>query len=496
MDLKRQEQLPLLNAIKEYISSDPIPFDVPGHKMGRLKNEFSDFVGDTVFKADINAPIGIDNLYKGSGVIKEAEDLYADCYGADEAIFLINGTTGGIMTMIMGVVGAKEKIILPRNVHKSVINSLIVSGAMPIFVKPDYDQELGIANGVPTHTYVDAMDENPDAKAVFVINPTYFGIVSDLAAIVEEAHKRDMVVLVDEAHGSHLQFNDAMPLSAMEAGADICAASMHKTSGSLTQSSILLLRKERIDYARILRTYAMFGSTSPSHLLLASLDAARKKMVFEGKEILDRCLKLAADARIKLNQIEGISTIDKSYCMDNDGRFDFDETKLMIKVSDLGLTGFEVYKILKKDYNIQLELAEVSLILAIVASGSTEEDVNALVEALRDISRRFFKEGHENEVPVFHYEYPETACRPRVAYHAPYKVAPLKEALGEIAAESVMVYPPGIPLLIPGEVIPEEIIKLYDFYRENGGAIMSDSQVGFIRIIDRTNWIKGDDYEI
>lgn len=243
MNLKRQEHTPLLDAIKKYVESEPVPFDVPGHKMGSLKTELSDYAGEMLYRLDINAPIGLDNLYHPNGVIKEAEDLFAEAFGADEAIFSVNGTTGGIMTMIVGIIDAKDKIILPRNVHKSVINALILSGGIPIFVAPDVDQDTGIANGVPTENYVKAMDENPDTKAIFVINPTYFGITSDLKAICEEAHKRGIIVIVDEAHGAHLHFNDSMPLSAMEAGADISSLSVHKTGGSLTQSSVILVKK-------------------------------------------------------------------------------------------------------------------------------------------------------------------------------------------------------------------------------------------------------------
>ena len=265
MNLKRQEHTPLLDAIKKYVESEPVPFDVPGHKMGSLKTELSDYAGEMLYRLDINAPIGLDNLYHPNGVIKEAEDLFAEAFGADEAIFSVNGTTGGIMTMIVGIIDAKDKIILPRNVHKSVINALILSGGIPIFVAPDVDQDTGIANGVPTENYVKAMDENPDTKAIFVINPTYFGITSDLKAICEEAHKRGIIVIVDEAHGAHLHFNDSMPLSAMEAGADISSLSVHKTGGSLTQSSVILVKKDRVNFSRIQRVFAMFSSTSPNH---------------------------------------------------------------------------------------------------------------------------------------------------------------------------------------------------------------------------------------
>lgn len=494
MDLKRQEHCPLLEAIEAYVNSDPAPFDVPGHKMGRLSNELSDYIGSEVFRMDINAPLGLDNLYHPDGVIKEAEDLFADAYGADEALFSVNGTTGGIMTMIVGIIDAKEKIILPRNVHKSVINALILSGGFPIFVAPDVDQDTGIANGVPTENYVRAMEENPDAKALFVINPTYFGVTSDLRAICEEAHRRGVIVIVDEAHGAHLNFNDEMPLSAMEAGADISAMSVHKTGGSLTQSSVILVRRTRINFSRIQRVFAMFSSTSPSHILLASLDAARKKLVFEGKKLLDQALSLAAYAREKIDAIPGFYCFDKSYC-DRPGRYDFDLTKLVVNVSEVGLSGFEIFRLIRKESNIQLELGEVSEVLAVVGIGTTKNDIDRLIAAFRRISDEYYEQTEAREVPHFRYEYPELVVRPREAFHAPSKIVLLEAAVGEISAESLMVYPPGIPIAIPGEVISQDALKLVAFYEKSGGVLLSDSPDGYIKVIDQEKWYLGSELD-
>ena len=486
MKSSKQKKTPLLTAIKNYIDSNPVPFDVPGHKMGRIHNEFTDLIGIKVYQADINAPIGIDNLYKGTGVIFESEMLLAEAYDADKAIFLINGTTSGIMTMIMGCVNAGEKIILPRNVHKSAINALIVSGAIPVFVEPDFDPENGISNGVKVEDYINAMDNNLDATAIFVINPTYFGVCSDLKTIVEEAHKRNMIVMVDEAHGAHLHFNNELPLSSMQAGADISSLSMHKTCGSLTQSSALLIKGNRVDYQRIRKTYSMFGSTSPSHLLLASLDATRKYMVFEGKKVLKENLKLAEYARNHLNKIPGIYVLDKSYCdNDNTGRFSFDETRLVIKVDGLRMSGFQVYKEIRANYNIQLELAETYLVLAILAIGSTKEDVDRLIFAFEDMSNKYFQKGKRHRLPNLVYDYADIAISPREAYFSETKTVDILTSEGQISAESVMIYPPGIPMLIPGEKITKNIINIYSYYVKAKGTIMSDSQIGQIKIVDR-----------
>lgn len=486
MKSSKQKKTPLLTAIKNYIDSNPVPFDVPGHKMGRMTNDLVDLIGIKAFQADVNAPIGIDNLYRGTGVIYESEVLLAEAYDADKAIFLINGTTSGIMMMIMGCVNSGEKIILPRNVHKSVVNALIVSGAIPVFVDPDFDVENGISNGVSNEEFISAMDKNPDAVAIFVINPTYFGVCSDLKTLVNEAHKRKMIVMVDEAHGAHLHFSKHLPLSAMKAGADISSLSMHKTCGALTQASALLIKGNLVDYLRIRKAYTMFGSTSPSHLLLASLDACRKKMVLEGEKILRNNLKLSEYAREKINKIPGISVLDKSYCEnDNTGRFAFDETRLVIKVDGLRMSGFQVYYEIRKNYNIQLELAETYLVLAILAVGSTKDDVDRLIYALQDMSNKYYQKGKRHRVPILNFDYADIAISPREAYFSSYQTIPISSSEGEISCESVMIYPPGIPILIPGERISKNVIDIYRYYVRAKGTIMSDSPKGFIKVVKK-----------
>lgn len=483
MNLEEQKRTPLVTAMKMYVQSSPTPFDVPGHKMGRIHTEFSDLIGITTYQYDVNAPIGIDNLYKGTGVIKESSDLLADAFNADHSVFLINGTTSGIMMMVMGTLNAGDKIIMPRNVHKSAINSLIVSGAIPEFIEPEYDQQLGIANAVTFESYFEAMHQNPDAKAIFVINPTYFGVTCDLKTIVDEAHRLNMIVLCDEAHGAHFQFNDKLPLTAMDAGADVSCVSLHKTAGALTQASALLVKGNRVDYHEILKIYTMFGSTSPSYLLLASIDASRKLMALNGKEILDNCLDISSYARKKINAIKGLKCIDSDYCTKQSKEFSFDDTRLTIIVRDLGVDGFSCMHILKDKFNVQLELAEPYVILAILAIGSTKEDVDRLIEGLTYISDTYYNKNKINTLPNFTFTYGDIAIRPRDAYYADCTLKSIDDCVNMISTESVMIYPPGIPLLIPGEVITREVISIYQFYQSVNGAIMQDSPVGFVSVI-------------
>jgi len=487
-----QNETPFLDACISYMDSNPVPFDVPSHKMGRYTNELERMCSKQIFKADFNAPIGLDNLYHPSGVIKKAEELASQAFHADKAIFSVNGTTGGILTVINAVLRGKDKIILPRNVHKSVINGLIISGAVPIFVEPDVDKETGVANGVRLLDYVKKMDENPDAKAIFVINPTYFGITSNLKEIVKQAHLRKMIVICDEAHGAHFVFNKRMPISGMDAKCDVSILSIHKTAGSLTQSSLILMRYGLLDVSRVEKVFAMFSSTSPNHILLASLDAARKSMYFDGRQIINNAIELANYARRNLNKIKGVYVFDKKYC-DGDSRFDFDETKLVINISGLGINGFSVYKEIRKEFNIQLELAEVSEVLAIVGIGSTKEDVDILIKAFKFLSKKYYKSRNKLVVPHFHYDYPQLIVRPRDAFNAPSKIVPIKDATGEISAESIMIYPPGIPIAIPGELISKDAIDLVEFYQDNGGVLLSDSPDGYIKVIDQSIWYKASD---
>lgn len=486
---ERQKQTPYFTKLKEYGMSGVTPFDVPGHKLGRVPNELLDFTGINTFLLDGNAPLGLDHLAQPTGVIKEAEQLMAEAFHAKKAYFLTNGTSLGILSMIMASCRAKEEIILPRNVHKSAINALILSGATPVFVKPDIDHDLGVANGISAHAVQRAIEKHPEAKAVFVINPTYFGWTSELKKIVEIAHAHDMVVLADEAHGAQFYFSDKLPLAAMDAGADMSALSIHKTAGSFTQSSVLLTQGDRVDHTRLRVTINMLSSTSPSAILMASLDVARKTMYFEAEAKIAKVVDMADKARKRLETIPGIKVVDRDYVKGRGG-FDFDEMRIVIKVSELGVTGFEVYKELRRKFNIQLELAETHLVLAVLTIGTTKDDLDALFYAMKDLSKRYYKIRKSLPQIKFNYQFPESYSRPRDAYHAPKLNIPLAESANEISAETIMIYPPGIPLVIPGEIITEAVLEDMDFYSKNGSVLQKELEGGLVRVVDKEHWHK------
>lgn len=487
MEKKNQNKTPYLDALKKYVNSNIAPFDVPGHHMGNVPNKLKSFIGEQTFKSDINAPIGMDNLANPHGVLKEAQDLMASFCNADDAFFLINGTSSGILAMIMASCKANERIILPRNVHKSIVSALILSGAVPVYVAPKLDSELEIANQPSVDDYIKAMQKYPASKAVFVINPTYFGAVNDLKRIVEEAHSRGMVVLVDEAHGAHYYFDKKGPVSAMDAGADMASVSFHKTGGSLTQSSVLLLKSNKIQKNDVQKTLNILNTTSPSTLLLASLDSARQYVALNGQKNMDRVHDLSDYARQHISKIKGFVPCGKEHFLSK-GCFDYDETKLVIKLEHLDINGFGLYQLLKKDYNIQVELAETYVIMCVLAIGNNKEQINRLIKALKDVSSKHYNKNYEYEKHAFGIEFPFQLIRPRAAFHAPGKKVPLKEVINSISKESIMIYPPGIPLIVPGEVFTKELIDRIKDYKKSNVTILSDYGADYVNVVDIEHW--------
>ncbi len=489
-----QRQTPYFDALKKYVNSDVLPLDVPGHHMGNVSNKLKSFLGDMTYRVDVNAPIGMDNLANPKGVVLEAEKLMADFTHADHAFFLINGTSSGILAMIMTACKANDRIILPRNVHKSIISALILSGACPVYVAPKLDMELEIANQPSVDDYIKAMQRYPTAKAVFVINPTYFGAVNDLKRIVDEAHARGMVVLTDEAHGAHYYFDKNGPISAMDAGADMSAVSFHKTGGSLTQSSVLLLKSKVICQESVRKSLNILNTTSPSSILIASLDVAREYVAIHGQECMDRVHGLSSYAREHISKIPGFVVCGREHFLEN-GCFDYDDTKLVIKLEHLDINGFQLYQLLKKDYNIQLELAETYAVMGILALGNNKAQMCRLVKALKDISKKHYSKKYNYPKHAFGIDFPFQLIRPRAAFHAPGKIVDLSDAINSISKESIMIYPPGIPLIVPGEVFSKELIERIEEYKKLNVTILSDYGANKVNVIDVSKWSRYHIYE-
>ncbi|KOA18143.1 arginine decarboxylase [Clostridium homopropionicum DSM 5847] len=477
-----QNRTPLFDALKEYDRRQVIPFDVPGHKHGKGIPEFAEFVGSKVLEVDVNSMKLLDNISGPKGVIKEAEELMAEAYWSSHAFFLVNGTSAGVQAMIMSVCNPGEKIIMPRNAHKSAINGLILSGAIPVYVQPETNDKLGIAMGVSAESIEKAIAKNPEVKAIFIINPTYYGVVSDLKQIITIAHKNGMAVIVDEAHGAHFGFHNELPPGAMELGADMAAVSLHKTGGSLTQSSALLLNEGLIDKNHVKTVLNLTQTTSASYLLMSSLDVARKRLSTEGQEVFTKILEATRWAREEINKLDGLYAFGKEL-IGEPGVFNFDETKLGINVSGLGITGFKAYDILRDEYNIQVELGDVFNILAIVSVGDDKNSLRILVEALKDMSLKF--KSCEMRFGKVSLENPELIVSPRDAFYASKKLVKLEDAEGEISGESIMAYPPGIPIVTPGERISCDMIN-YIRYIKNQHSMITDTDdpnVAYIKVL-------------
>ncbi|XRG79589.1 aminotransferase class I/II-fold pyridoxal phosphate-dependent enzyme [Rossellomorea sp. GAMAL-10_SWC] len=452
----KQIETPLFSSLLEHAKKNPIQFHIPGHKKGNgMDPTFREFIGDNALSIDLINIAPLDDLHHPKGKIKQAQDLAAKAFGADHTFFSVQGTSGAIMTMVMSVCGPGDKIIVPRNVHKSVLSAIIFSGATPIFVHPEIDSELGISHGITTNAVKEAILTNPDAKAVLVINPTYFGFVADLKSIVELAHSHGLAVLVDEAHGVHIHFHNELPISAMQAGADMAATSVHKLGGSMTQSSILNVREGIVNVHRVQSVLSMLTTTSTSYLLLASLDVARKRLATVGEELLTNTIRLANNARNKINSINGL------YCpgydlVGKEATFNFDPTKILVSVKKLGITGHDVEVWLRERFNIEVEMSDLYNVLCILTPGDSEEDIQQLIHALEVLVTEFdISERNTNlnvEIPTI----PNLAVSPRDAFYSATESVPLEDSVGRIIAEFVMVYPPGIPIFLPGEEITLE----------------------------------------
>ena len=485
MNLSDQSRAPIFEALERYKSMRIVPFDVPGHKRGKGNPELTKFLGEKCLTVDVNSMKPLDNLCHPVSVIKEAEELAARAFGAQHAFFMVNGTTSAVQSMIMSVCKRGDKIIMPRNVHRSAINALIISGAVPVYVNPSINKQLGIPLGMSVADVKKAIEQNPDAKAVLVNNPTYYGICSDLRTITKLAHQHGMKVLVDEAHGTHFYFGENLPVSAMAAGADMAAVSMHKTGGSLTQSSFLLSNHPDLHQGYIRQIINLTQTTSGSYLLLSSLDLSRRNLALHGKEIFARVKELAQYAREEINKLGGFYAF-SSELIDGDAIFDFDTTKLSVHTRDIGLAGIEVYDLLRDEYDIQIEFGDIGNILAIISVGDNMFVMERLISAMAEIKRIYQKD----KAGMYDHEYinPEVVMTPQEAFYAAKHAMPIEQSAGQICSEFVMCYPPGIPILAPGERITQEILDYIAYAKEKGCFLTGTQDMN----IEHINVVKGE----
>lgn len=455
-----------------------VHFDVPGHKGGRGNKALRDFFGSDCIRSDMNSMKALDNLCHPVSVIREAEELAADAFGAAHAFLMVGGASSCVEAMVMTACKAGEKIIMPRNVHRSAINALVICGAVPVYVDPGVNRRLGIPLGMSVEGVKKAIEENPDAKAVLVNNPTYYGVCSDLPAIIQLAHEHGMLVLCDEAHGTHFYFSDLLPPGGMQLGADMAACSMHKTGGSFTQSAFLLCG-DGVNPGYVRQIINLTQTTSGSYLLLCSLDMARRNLALNGAAMMERTIEQADYAREEINALGGYyafgsEIIDGEYCCA------FDTTKLSVHTRDIGLAGVEVYDLLRDEYDIQLEFGDIGNFLAIVTAGDRDLEIERLISALSEIKRLY--SGDLTGMLDHEYINPLVEMTPQTAFYSDKVSLPIEESAGRISTESVMCYPPGIPILAPGERITDDILRYIAYAKEKGCFMTGTEDMNISRI--------------
>ena len=453
------DSIPILKSLIEYKNEGAVPFHMPGHKRGSVyKKAGFDFLWGDLLALDTTEVPGIDNLHCPEGAILEAQSLAAEAFGADYTFFLINGTTSGIYAMIMEAANPGDKIIIPRNCHRSVYGAVILGRLVPVYIDPEIDDELGIAMGIKPETVEYILEKHMDAKAVVITYPTYYGVCSDLKKIAEIVHEKGMLLLVDEAHGSHFGFNKRLPMSALEAGADMTSQSIHKTLPAMTQSSMLHVKSGRVDIEKLKVFLQLIQTTSPSHILLASLDAARFIMQEKGRELLDDVIDWSNWARNEINNIKGL------YCLDSDriggnGVYDLDPTRITVNFGAIGISGTKAEAILRKDFKIQMEMADLYNIVAITTIGDYKADYERLVNALKSIAQVPGNVKLEAKASTAFFRSPESSLMPWEAIYCEKEQVEAKKSIGRTCGEMIIPYPPGIPVLMPGEIITREVYE-------------------------------------
>ena len=468
-----QSKTPLFDAMVALAESRKVSFHTPGHKSGKgISTRFRKFVGPRVFSIDLTCLDEVDSLQKPRGVIKESQELAAEIYGADQSYFLVNGTSGGNQAMIVATLSPDEPVLVTRNVHKSVISGMVMTGCRPVFIPFRSGHNASFPLNYGTADILESLEAHPEIRTLYLTSPNYYGVTVDLVKVAEAAHSRGVRVLLDEAHGPHLHFHPELPSSGMAAGIDLAVQSTHKIIGGMTQASMLHARAERIDIARLSSVLRYLQTTSPSYILMASLDLARMQMATEGTKLLGRALELARWARLKIREIPGLKCANRSEIKAlSAGENDLDETKLTIDVRGWGVTGYQISQRLNLEFGIQVEMADIDHVLIIVSIGDHRGDLERLVSALRTLSAENRSLSQRPPVPSMVFFDNLLRMTPREAFFAPHETLPLESSTGRIAADIVTVYPPGVPLLLPGEEITPTVIDTLCRFRDSGATM-------------------------
>jgi arginine decarboxylase len=453
----RQDRAPLFETLIRHAKNRVVSFHTPGHKNGRgVDKRLKAFTGRNLYTMDVTVFPEVDSLHDPVGPIKKAQQLMARAYGVEQSLFLVNGSSVGNMAMLLAACHPGDSVIVSRNAHKSTMSGIILSGIWPIWIQPRVDQNLDVLFDASPDQVEEALKKYPEAKAVFITSPTYNGVTTDLVKIAEICHSRGKALLVDEAHGPHLKFHKDLPVSGVEAGADLCVQSTHKILSALSQGSVIHFQSELVDFTRLKRVVSLLQTTSPNYAILASLDLAREQAVLHGERMLDRVIRWAEGGRKRINQLKHFSCFSRKEIAARG--YDLDVTKLTINVTRTGFSGHEIEQILSREYKIQVDAADLFNLIAIMGIGSDKSDVDRLVVALGEIDHKYHGAAQNwiLQIPSLSTEMVMVPRDVFLLYKS--KRVPLSRAAGHISAQTLTPYPPGIPVLIPGERITQEIV--------------------------------------
>lgn len=465
----------IINELSEIVDNDLISFHVPGHKLGKIYDRLGYTpILEKMYKMDITEIIGTDNLHLPEGIIRKSQQRASEAFKSDYTYYLINGTTCGIQASIMAICYPKDKLIVNRDCHQSVINGCILGDIKPVYINSNINKENNIINGVNINEVINVINSNLDAKAILLTYPTYYGCTYELKTICDYAHNKNMVVIIDEAHGAHLGLSDELPQTALEQGADIVIQSTHKTLPSFTQSSMIHTKGSRVDNNRLEVNLRMIQSSSPSYTLMASLELAVDIYINSGKELMNELLFNIYKFKDNIKSKIPINIYN-----------DYDKTKIFIESKKLGLTGYKLEEVLRYKYNIQVELSNYYGILLICTIGNISKDFDILEKALIDIYNKCNDEIYIEEI-IYPKDIPIQALTPREAFYKPKKSVKIYKSVGKISGEYIIPYPPGISLLSPGEIISKDIIDYILYCSKKGMSVngIKDSSLEFIQIID------------
>ena len=457
--------------LESYSQSDYYPFHMPGHKRNKASS-----AGNFPFERDITEIFGFDNLHHAEGILKEAQEYAAQIYGTRKCFFSVNGSTAALLAAVSASVSKGGRILVARNSQKAVYHALYLRDLLPVYVYPHEDKRLGINGGISVRSVERYLEENQNVQAVLITSPTYDGVVSDIQGIAEAVHRHEIPLIVDEAHGAHFRFSDYFPVSAAELGADIVIQSFHKTLPSMTQTAVLHVCSDMVDVGKIRRFMGIYQTSSPSYILMASMDACMDKLQKDGQQMFREFTYNLEKARQRLSKCEKIKLIEASM-LQGTGIYDFDRSKLLFSTVGTSVNGHQLQEILRDRYHIEMEMEAEKYALGIAAVGDRKEGFDRLCTAIEEIDAETEMISAEKSQEKNSHARMKQLMTISQAMDAEQRRYPLEESIGKVSAEFAYLYPPGIPIIVPGEQITGQFVRNVRRYMEQGLEVQGLSDI-------------------